>query len=354
MIKSISKSNTQSTFNESSSRSTKQAAGDRPTEPKPLKKLWVHDYTPAERVTETAPKPVTEVQQKRAKECIAEALDHQTQGNTKRALNSLSKALKTNPSLFKDHYFLGLAATVTNCDEDEALKMLLDKSASKEFAQNSQQERHEQRKVDHEAHTEKLSWKPAILDLVLHAFIFAVGMVLTGALLLQSLPTTTALSEADGNQAVEVLVEQGTVLGQLGMTALIVAAIVVGIGSSLSLVLQSVGTHFVAKLLKGRGTLRYLMERTLPIYNKVTLIVFVAVNLSIVLTAGGFGTIALVPLAGIALCSLIVPLTASSSIRKAFDFDIARGMIAFLFGLILASAAMGAVSYVAMAFVARA
>jgi hypothetical protein len=177
--------------------------------------------------------------------------------------------------------------------------------------------------------------------------------VLTGALLLQSLPTTAALDEADTNPAVEVLVEQGTVLGQLGMGTLIVAGIVGGIGSSLSLVLQSAGTHFVAKkLLKGHGTLRFLMERTLPMYNKLTLIVFAAVNLSIVLTAGGMGTVALIPLAGIVLYSLIVPLSAASKIRQAFDFGIARGMIAFLFGLILASAAMSTVTFVAMSFVA--
>lgn len=352
MIKGLSSSSTQAISNESSR--IRPIQPEHPTDPKPLKKLWVEDYTRTERATEPVVKPVSEAQQKKAKECISEALDHHTQGSTKRALNSLVKALKLNPTLLKDHYFLGLAATITDAHEEDAIKLLLDKSASKEFVQNSQQERTEQRKLEHETHAEKLSWKPAILDLVLHAFIFAVGMVLTGALLLQSLPTTSALPEESSNQAVEVMVENGTILGELGMAAVVIASVVVGVGSALSLVLQSAGTFFAAKLLKGRGTLRYMMERTLPIYNKLTLISLIAVNLSIVLTASGSGPIALIPLGGIALCGLIAPLMAASKIGKAFDFDIARGMIAFLFGLILASAAMGAVSYVAMTFVATA
>ena len=67
------------------------------------------------------PVEVDEKTEQRAQDYVNEAMDHNFSGDREKALKALTKALKTNPNLQIDEYFLSVASDVTGMDGNEAI-----------------------------------------------------------------------------------------------------------------------------------------------------------------------------------------------------------------------------------------
>lgn len=286
-------------------------------------------------------------EKKRAKEFMNAAMSYHENKQTERAAQCLTKAMQLNPDLERDSYFNGIVVMITGLDEAAALAMLFDKARVREFVTEAKRESTDLRKLNHEASANEISWRAVAIDIWLYGLILTVGMILVAFVLVQSLPASLALVDDQNAQRVA---EYGFSLARIGTGTIIMQAVIIGIISMIAVLIQNVAAHFAAtRLLKGRGTMRFLLACTMPVYNTVLPLYIVGLAIAINLSVSDMGMIALLPIGILALISLVTPLKAAGRIGQAFDFGIARGLFALLFGSVVSAIIVGTISFVVSA-----
>lgn len=288
----------------------------------------------------------------RAKEYVEEAMSALTSGNNDKAAKALANALKSNPFLNKDSYFLGMVGSVFNTSAEEGLKMLTDQKGRDQFIKQSKTEKVQKRKGEHQSVAEDLPWSSMWLDLGIYGVVTAVVTFLTPLVLLQVFSNTLKMVTADpsimaslDSESFESINEMSsfiTGLQTIGLPLWIVFALVYGVIGIISMLLFSGIIHLIStKVLQGVGTVRYMMSQIVPFYTMVTAVYFVAsiVIFAVVSQGGIIVMVCAGPLSFFG--SLYILFTSAGRIGKAYDFGTGKGCLS----LFIASLGLTALIY---------
>lgn len=272
----------------------------------------------------------------RSKQYVEEALSLNMRRDNAKAMKALAHALELNPNLVNDAYFGSIAGSVTGLEGDGAIQMILDSQQRKGFVKQELEKKKQDRIEKHLTEARSVTWSSTIFEIVLFTIITAAGPIVamlvtveSARAFLTSLPPEFART-SQGQSLIAML--DGYNVG-----GLVVSGIISGIVGVLSLLLQTVFIHYSATLLlRGHGTLRYLLELLLSFYNKWLPIIFFISYIAIAVgfASGGSPVILCIVLPLIFL-SLYVSGKTSGKIGEAYDFGTGKGCLAYLFGIII-------------------
>lgn len=118
---------------------------------------------------------VSEREAARAKSYMEEAMSTYLAKDNAKATKALIKALKVNPTLKTDSYFLSLVSSITGKSDAEGLNVLMDGQARSEFINTAEQGKIQKRKTDHRSKAEEIGWSAVIFDLSVFGAVIAVN-----------------------------------------------------------------------------------------------------------------------------------------------------------------------------------
>lgn len=294
-----------------------------------------------------APAPkISEREVARARSYMDEALSYYIAKDLSKATASLSKALRANPGLKNESYFLSLAGDVLNADPDEAIKILLDSSRRGEFVNISRKSQKQKKKDEHYGKTDELSWAAVFFDLGIFAVVTAVITFLTPLVFVQMINQTVAyemgLSPEQMEQASLLLppeiVSFNQAVSTFGVPIFLIVALVSAVATAISMLIQGGAIHLVAtKLLGGVGTMRFMMCQILPFYSMTSLVLFVWWCIAMGMLAIGAGIIGALCMAPMSLAGLYILFKVAGKIGAAYDFGSAKGCLSLVLASLLLS-----------------
>jgi len=123
---------------------------------------------------------VSDKDERRAKEYLNEAMDHQMVEDRQKAMTALKKALDANPNLAKDNYFQSVAATVMEEeDSEDAVRALVRDDKRKNLVQEDRKRKVDAEIADHMATAEKFTWASLMIDIALFSLVMFLGGLLS-------------------------------------------------------------------------------------------------------------------------------------------------------------------------------
>lgn len=295
---------------------------------------------------------ISEKNVQRAKEYVEDAMSALTSGNNDKAAKALANALKTNPFLDKDSYFIGMVGSVFNTSAEEGLKMLVDKSGRDQFIKQSKTEKVQKRKGEHQSIADDQPWSGMWLDLGVYGVVTAVVTFLAPLVLLQVFgnilkmivddPSMMASLDFQSSRSLNEMSSYITGLQTVGLPMWIVFALVYGIIGIISMLLFGGVIHLIStKVLQGVGTIRYMMSQIVPFYTMVTAVYFVASVIIFAVVSQGGVIVMLCAGPLMFFGSLYVLFTTAGRIGKSYDFGTGKGCLS----LFVASLGLAALSY---------
>ncbi len=300
---------------------------------------------PAHSSSAAAPK-VSEKEAARAKGYMDEALSYYIAKDLSKATSSLSKALRVNPALKNESYFLSLAGDVLNADPEEAVRILLDSNRRGEFVNTSRKSQKQKKKDEHYGKTAELSWSAVFFDLGIFSAVTAVITFLMPLVFVQMINQTIAyqmgLSPEQMEQASLILPQEIVSLNEavatIGIPIFLIVAVITAVTSAISMLIQGGAIHLVAtKLLGGVGTMPYMMCQILPFYSMTSLILFVWWCIAMGMLAIGAGIIGALCMAPMALAGFYILFKVAGKIGAAYDFGSAKGCLSLILASVLLS-----------------
>ena len=299
------------------------------------------------------PVEVSEKAENRAQHYVSEALDHNFNDDREKALKALTKALKTNPNLQLDEYFLSVASSVTNLENAEALAAITSDQRRQGLVNADVQAKQEQSVSEHMNTAKGFTWTSLGLDVGILSAIAFLGMFFTILTIGYSANVFVDSAEAENNTKIEeaggrsqlgeeALEEVDRVEAQIEAVRELLGVFGLGLGAVMGLtVLLSVLTtvlmlglvgHFIALALGGHGTIPYLMHNIVSAYQTPLLMLFGWMILATFLLFVGrfisvwFGGLVAV---GAVLITLAMGFRASGGFRKAYQLNLMKGQVAY-------------------------
>lgn len=320
--------------------------------------LYIRQNNPADSTAEPAATPAAEASprtktyvspedERKAKLFIDEAMHLSINNLNDRALKSLRNALKANPNLQDDHYFIGIAAEIMHVDATEAIDRLLDRQQVKQYIQATKQQEQAKRTEKHLAEVEKVSWGVVIFDIVAFFLIMGIGPVLAILIFAQSLQglLDNIVASVGSEEALELSPEfqELTEMSSFGTESfspvlLVIMAVSLGTGYTFALFIYYLLLHGISSLLlRGRGSLSFLVLKLTPMFNRYWLVSYFLIYIGMALAIGqGFAPI----LGCFGIINVIYTLYVSGMISKkvgeAYNFSFVMGFVAvFIAGLVI-------------------
>lgn len=310
------------------------------------------DYIKADSMGDAVAKPqevvVSAKDVDRAKRYIDSAIGYQINGERERALKELSKALEINPRLKHDPFYKSVVDEVTGESGEEALRVVSNPDQLQEVADHERKRKLEKRQQQHQESVDRSRWSSVIMDLAIYTFLSIVlailGMGLTGQSAQNYLTSQEAAIQAfeDGerDELPEVdpaFYEYASQLMSLTIPVSVIAGLITGITSLISLLVNLLFTHIAARFVfGGRATLPHLIYKVVSYYNTRLPILYGIIFVTIVLMfAVGGGIIPFVGAAAIGLFSLMLFFQTIARIGQAYDFGTGKGCLSFLVGSII-------------------
>lgn len=310
----------------------------------------------AEADSAPASRSVSPDQEARAMEYTNEALGYQMKGERNKAIKALGKAIKLNPNLRRDNFFVSVLDSTTGLSGEESYAMLHNESELKNIQVTEKQLKKEKRAQDHQENVNKANWTTVGLDFAIYTCILIAGTILVVLLLgqsadgvitgyqasVQAYRDEVASGVRDAVPPVPVDPEfwdQAQALRAIGFSTAIIAGLVVGIASLISLVVQLVFTHLAARyLFNGDGTFRFLVYKVVSTYNSNLPVVFAIAILGIILTySAGSNTIGTIFGGILGLFSLKLTFQTLGKVGETYDFGMAKGCMSVIAGGIIVS-----------------
>jgi hypothetical protein len=295
---------------------------------------------PEAQLAELVQRPVTEKDIARAKSYMSESLDYYINKDLARASASALKALKANPNLKTDHYFLGMIGNIFNTSQDEALAMLLNTDQRKAFAKDDKKNQIKRKKDAHYAETAKIGWASVWFDLGVFTTVITLITFLMPLVVVQMITRAIeydAQQLADKSANAEAFISPGVAkftetLGLISIPSLLIASVIIGVATAISVLIYGAVIHLIAsRLLGGKGTMSYMMCQILPFLSWRYLFIFIWWTIGMGLIAIGAGIIGLICMAPMSLMGLYILFNISGKIGKAYDFGLVRGCLSFFF-----------------------
>jgi tetratricopeptide (TPR) repeat protein len=292
----------------------------------------------------------------RAMEYTNEALGYQMAGERNKALKALGKAIKLNPNLRMDNFFVSVLDSTTGLSGEESYNMLHSESELKNVRVTERQLKKEKRAQNHQENVGKANWATTGLDFAIYTGILIVGTILVILLLGQSADGVITGYEASVQAYRDAVASgvrdavppepvdrefwiQAEQIRTLSFSTALIVGLVVGISSLIGLVIQLIFTHIAARyIFKGDGTFRFLVYKVVSTYNSNLPIAFVIAFAGIILTfTAGSNTIGAIFGAILGLFSLKLTFQTLSKVGETYDFGLARGCLSVIVGSILVS-----------------
>lgn len=197
------------------------------------------------------------------------ATTHHMQGDKVRAIENLGKALSLNPELRKESFVENLVLTLTGRSVADAMPLLVHPDRRAELISKLGGKRKKKRVQQHGKGAETATWDNVMMDFGVYWLVITLSLITIFVFtadairdMIAAMPTTTS---SDLSTDLDELFA-ASVIG------LIVLAVVYGIGSVISLMIQGGSIHIAATyILAGDGTLVYLYRRLVPFQTVVTL-----------------------------------------------------------------------------------
>jgi hypothetical protein len=299
--------------------------------------------------------PVTSKDAKEAHERTSAAMTYQMNDDRARAFKELRKALALNPNLRHDAYFVSLSETVTGKLGDEAFKQLSDEEVVNTLAKTQVETRRQRHIEEHRYRVRSARWDSAIFDLSLFFLIAAIGALVLTWLTVESAQALVSqyderleawinaeVDEATGEpiEPMEVddsFLEFSRRAAELPFTRAILNGLLVGALATASLLLMGALAHGVPdRLLRGTGTLPYLMHRWASMLNIRLLVSLVVGGIGIAVIFAMGGGVAVLVVAGIlALIVLLTLFALMSLVAQSYSVSIVKGLIAVSIGALV-------------------
>jgi hypothetical protein len=289
-----------------------------------------------------------------ARSYMDDALSMQINKETGKATRSLAKALQTNPNLKTDSYFLGLAASILNVQNDEAIAMLVSGEQRGEFIRKVDSSKVQLKREEHYAKTDELTWVSVGFDLAVFAAIIIVITFLTPIIttqLVQRLVTSQAAMEMEKleQEAVRLPPElKLDAIQQIGPGTFLISGVVAGLLSTVGFFIQGGLIHLVAtKLFKGNGTMRYMMCQITPYFSYMYAVFFVWFCIILLMITSGLAIPGLLCMAIFTLASLVVFIfKPAGRIGQAYDFGVGKGCLSMFIANFLVAIIPSIISFV--------
>ncbi len=299
---------------------------------------------------------VTPDQESRAMEYTNEALGYQIKGERNRALKALAKAIKANPNLRTDTFFVSVLDSTTGLSGEESYNMLHNETELKNVQVTEKQLKKEKRAQDHQEAVNKANWSTVGLDFAIYTCIIIAGTILAILLLGQSADgvitgyhaSVQAYRDATATQRLDMkppeavdpeFWDQAQLLRTISFSTAMIAGLLVGVSSLIGLIVQLIFTHMAARyLFKGDGTFRFLVYKVVSAYNSNLPIIFGALILGIILTyTFGGNTVGLIFSGILGLLSLKLTFQTLAKVGETYDFGMAKGCMSVIAGGIIVS-----------------
>jgi hypothetical protein len=296
---------------------------------------------------------VSEKQKARAREYLDEAMSMVVAKDNAKATKALAKALQADPAIKDDQYFLSMASSIFNTSNEEAVRKLISGDERGQFIKSQQQGKVQKRKDDHASKAREIGWSSAIFDLTIYAVVVGIITFLAPIVYIQLLGRTIdyqqALTPAKyEEESVKVSRQFKTIVADFeeqGIAPLLVAAVINGVGSVVSIVALCFLIHlFASKVLGGNGTLPFMMSQLVPFYSLMTPVFFIWSCIVLGMISIGASLIGLLCVPLMALASFVVIFKSAGHIGTAYDFGAAKGCMSLAVGLIAISAVSGILS----------
>jgi tetratricopeptide (TPR) repeat protein len=297
----------------------------------------------------------------RAMEYTNEALGYQMKGERNKALKALGKAVKLNPNIRTDNFFVSVLDATTGLSGEESYAMLHNESELKNIQVTEKQLKKEKRAQEHHEIVSKATWATAVLDIAIYTCILIAGTVLVILVLGQSADGVITGYQASVQAYRDAVASgvrdavppepvdpefwgQAQALRVISFPTAMIAGLVAGIASLVSLVVQLSFTHLAARyLFRGDGTFRFLVYKVVSTYNSNLPVVFAIMILGIILAySSGSNTIGAIFSAILGLYSLKLTFQTLGKVGETYDFGMAKGCMSVIAGGII----VGIISFV--------
>lgn len=202
-----------------------------------------------------------------------EALTHNANNDNAKALKALRNAIKVNPEIIDDQFFLGVAGSVTDRDGKSAIAMLLDEGEYTSKVKESKQAL-KQSKIDkHMATARESKWSGVAIEAVIFFLLNAIALVVLTLVIAEAGKAQVAMTPEEYETARESLgslqniVVSFEALTTLSLPSLIGVGVIIAVGALISMVIFGLLLHLIAKLFNGKGTMPFLYDKLFGHYN---------------------------------------------------------------------------------------
>lgn len=298
------------------------------------------------------PVEVSARDEKRAQEYVASAFSMHIDGDNPKAIQELTKALKVNPNLRFDQYFMGVASSVTGMESQEAVKALTSEKKRKGLADKDAQQKTEKALSDHMSTAERHTWGTLSLDIGILAAIVFLGMLFTilmvpyaGNIALsnqiqQAVDEEIELTEGVRNvtfseeereelateltaqaEAGESVVQRRTFLQLVNFGVAILFATGAALSTVGSVVVYAIASHFVVNAMGGEGKMPYTVHNIVGAYPIPMLVMYglLIASLLVIFLLGVPARFAPLVLAGsVAVVLLVISIRVGNRLRKSY------------------------------------
>lgn len=282
----------------------------------------------------------------RAKQYLDAAMSLTMGGDNAKALKNLTSALGLNPNLINDPYFNNVAATVTGLDGDAAAQVIIDRTERKRFTETAERAQKDKRVEEHLNTAKQATWTDVWFEVIIYSLIVIIGPVLAALVAVESARNLIG-SFTQVSADLPAQLQDAQALSQaFSLESLLPIGIIFGISGIISLLIQSMLTHFFAGMLGGTGTRRHLIRLLLGFYNKWLPILFFILYITIAVTfASALSPIILCFVLVLFGLSFYVSVKTASKIGEAYDFGTGKGCLSLLFSLIPIGILFSAIFY---------
>ncbi|HVO69584.1 MAG TPA: HEAT repeat domain-containing protein [Aggregatilineaceae bacterium] len=200
-----------------------------------------------------------------AKNYLDSATTHHLEGDKARAVENLGKALSLNPDLRKDSFTINLIMTLTGRSVQEAMPILVHPDRRAELIAGLGGKRKLRKQQTHGKNAEKATWDNVMMDLGIYWLVITLCLIAIFVFMLK------AIQDMIDSMPTSTTTDLST-LYDASVIGLVMVAVIYGITSVLSLLLQGAAIHAAATyILAGDGTLVYLYRRLVPFMTVVAL-----------------------------------------------------------------------------------
>lgn len=300
-------------------------------------------------------KPIREGDISLSRSLTNEALTHNANGDNAKALKALKNAIKVNPDIIDDQFFLGVAGSVTDRDGKAAIAMLLDEG---EFASKVKESKQasKQAVIDkHMATARESKWSGVAIEAVIFFLLNAIALVILTLVIAEAGRAQAALSPEQAESVRESLGSMQSIvtnfesLTTLSFPSLVVIGVVVAVGALISMGIFGILLHLIAMLFNGKGTLPFLYDKLFGHYNLRLPQVYGIIAVGYYVTFGlGVWFAALVLLVGL-FRFFNVNRRAVGVLRQVYNLNSVLGLVASIFASLAISFVLFFINFIVSA-----